>query len=414
MLGGILTGVFAVIPFVIIGTSFATIYRNQLLLIPFLTGAMAVFVLIQIIVCRKKFQTLRNFYLLSAVVSLGVLIILFQMILSFAQPLIVKLIPYFESDTGDIIATIVLYIILGLSICVFVLFFGLITRHKSAYIGTISDAVKKIAENGADIRIEEKGHDELTVLSKNINQMNADLQKNRLQQQKAERQKNELISNVSHDLRSPLTSIIGYMQLLQQYSDKNDQQFSQYIEVADRKLQELNTLINELFELTKMDSPDFKLNVEQGDVTAFIKQFSYEMISLLQQNELCLVSVISDTEFVTAVDFEKLVRVMENLFSNVLKYAQKKTDVILETSVFADSITISLSNTVKDETKISIDDMFNRFYREDYARTDTDSAGLGLAIAKKIIELHNGEISAKLDSQIITITIVLYKQQFPK
>jgi signal transduction histidine kinase len=239
--------------------------------------------------------------------------------------------------------------------------------------------------------------------------MNADLQENKLRQQKAEQQKNELISNVSHDLRSPLTSIMGYVQLLKGYSDRNDEKFSEYIEVTDRRLKGLNGLINELFELTKMDSPDFRLNTEQGDVTAFIKQFGYEMQALLHQNSLNLETRIDDEPFITKVDFDRLARVMENLFANVIKYAEPHTDVRRESKVGSDSVSISLSNTIRKGAEVSTEDMFDRFYRDDHSRTDTDSAGLGLAIAKKIVELHGGEISAKADNKVITVTVVLMK-----
>jgi signal transduction histidine kinase len=240
--------------------------------------------------------------------------------------------------------------------------------------------------------------------------MNIDLQETRRKQFIAEEQKNELISNVSHDLRSPLTSIIGYVQLLKEYCDKNDEKFAEYIEVTDRRLNNLNTLISELFELTKMDSPDFKLHLEQGDITAFIKQFGYEMTALMKQNNLNLICNIGKYEFITSVDFERLARVMQNVFSNVMKYAVPNTDVILESNVNDNEIYISLSNAIAKDQTINTDTMFDRFYRDDQARSDSCSAGLGLAIAKKIIELHGGNISADIDGSIIMIKICLYRK----
>lgn len=409
LIGGILTGLLAATPFLSLGSACVSIYNSRLLMIPFVLAAIGVFALIQFIVSRKRFQTLKNFYLLSAVMAFGSLIVLTRIVLGVGEGLITKLAKYFSDEQNSVFGLIILYGILLVSIIIFVAIFGLITKHKSEYIGKISDDVSRIAENGADIHVEEKGNDELTVLSRSINQMNADLQENKLRQQKAEQQKNELISNVSHDLRSPLTSIMGYVQLLKGYSDRNDEKFSEYIEVTDRRLKGLNGLINELFELTKMDSPDFRLNTEQGDVTAFIKQFGYEMQALLQQNSLNLENHIDDFEFIKDVDFDRLARVMENLFANVIKYAEPHTDVRLESKVGTGSISISLSNTIRKGAEVSTEDMFDRFYRDDQSRTDTDSAGLGLAIAKKIVDLHGGEISAKADKGVITVTVVLMK-----
>lgn len=409
LLGGLLTGLLASIPFISIGTVCVNEYNSKAIIIPFLLAALGVFILIQFIVWRKRFQTLKNFYLLSAVVTFAFLILLIRIVLGFGQGLITKLIPYLESENSGILSAILFYAVFAVCIIVYVLIFGLITKHKSEYIAKISDYVSRIAENDDNIRIEEKGNDELTVLSRSINQMNTDLQENRLRQQKVEQQKNELISNVSHDLRSPLTSIMGYVQLLKEYSDRNDEKFSEYIEVTDRRLNGLNKLIGELLELTKMDSPGFTLSREQGDVTAFVKQFGYEMIAILQQNDLNLISYIDNTKFTAAVDFERLARVMENLFANVIKYAEPHTDVILESKVGTDSINISLTNTVREGNNVNTEDMFDRFYRDDQARTDTDSAGLGLAIAKKIVQLHGGEILAKADSRVITITVILKK-----
>ena len=117
---------------------------------------------------------------------------------------------------------------------------------------------------------------------------------------------------------------------------------------------------------------------------------------------------IDDEPFITKVDFNRLARVMENLFANVIKYAEPHTYVRLESKVGTGSIRISLSNTIRKGAEVSTEDMFDRFYRDDQSRTDTDSAGLGLAIAKKIIELHGGEISAKKYGDVLSITISMY------
>ena len=407
MLGGILIGCMAVLPIVSIGTALMWYLKQKLLLVPVIVISLAMFVLIQFLVSRKRFHSLKNYYLMASVVSIGLLIILTRMVLQLAQKPLRNLVDHYKGAIGTILSAVIIYSLVAVGILAFALFFTAITMAKTRYIGYITEEVQKIAVHGENIRIEEKGNDELAVLSRSINQMNADLQENRKQHLALEKQKNELISSVSHDLRSPLTSIIGYVQLLKECGVQDTEKFNEYIEVTDRRLQGLNKLINELFELTKMDSPGFHLNLENGDVTSFVKQFGYEMTILLRQSNLNLLCTFENRSFETAVDFERLARVMQNLFSNVEKYAAPKTDVLFESKITDGSMHIMLSNTVADELEIDTDTMFDRFYRGDEARSDAESAGLGLAIAKKIVELHGGEIFAKNDGEILTVTVIL-------
>jgi len=408
-IGGIVAGLFFAIPIISIGSACAGTFENNVLIIPFVLASAIIFSSIQYFFLRKKFQTLKNFYLCATFISLASLILLINIFLTVGKTAIISIMSDLENSNSYIASSILLYSFIALCIFAFLIIYASITRQKSEYVSYISQEVKKIAENGEVIHIEEKGSDELTVLSKCINQMNDDLQNNRKKQRLAEEQKNELISNVSHDLRSPLTSIIGYIQLLEEYGEHDSKKFREYIEVIDRRLGGLSKLINELFELTKMDSPNFRLKMTDGDITVFAKQFGYEMTVLLKHSNLNLISRIDNGEFISSVDFEALARVMNNLFSNVIKYAVEGTEVLFESHIYDDKISISLSNTVKDSDKINTDTMFDRFYRDDKARADTDSTGLGLAIAKKIVELHGGDISVDIDESILTMRIQLYR-----
>lgn len=409
VLAGIIIGFMAVLPVVSIGIALIGYLKMYILILPVIALSLTVFGLIQFTVSRKKFQKLKNFYLMAAVVSLGVMIIPTKLALDLTQGFLGKIVSAFKNSIGTVLAAVFIYSVIAIGILIFGLIFSAITRPKTKYIQYITDEVQKIAKDGNNIRIEEKGCDELAILSRSINRMNEDLQENRLKQLAAEKQKNELIANVSHDLRSPLTSIIGYVQLLKECGVNDTEKFNKYIEVTDRRLQGLNKLINELFELTKMDSPSFSLNREQGDITAFIKQFVYEMTALLSSKKLKLVSKLSDNEFIAHADFERLARVMQNLFANVLEYAVSNTDVILESTIIDNHISILLSNSFSGNAEIDTETIFDRFYRSDTARSDTGNAGLGLAIAKRIIVLHGGNIAAKVDGNTITITVTLYK-----
>jgi len=409
VLAGIIIGFMAVLPVVSIGIALIGYLKMYILILPVIALSLTVFGLIQFTVSRKKFQKLKNFYLMAAVVSLGVMIIPTKLALDLTQGFLGKIVSAFKNSIGTVLAAVFIYSVIAIGILIFGLIFSAITRPKTKYIQYITDEVQKIAKDGNNIRIEEKGCDELAILSRSINRMNEDLQENRLKQLAAEKQKNELIANVSHDLRSPLTSIIGYVQLLKECGANDTEKFNEYIEVTDRRLQGLNKLINELFELTKMDSPSFSLNREQGDITAFIKQFVYEMTALLSSKKLKLVSKLSDNEFIAHADFERLARVMQNLFANVLEYAVSNTDVILESTIIDNHISILLSNSFSGNAEIDTETIFDRFFRSDTARSDTGNAGLGLAIAKRIIVLHGGNIAAKVDGNTITITVTLYK-----
>jgi len=409
VLAGIIIGFMAVLPVVSIGIALIGYLKMYILILPVIALSLTVFGLIQFTVSRKKFQKLKNFYLMAAVVSLGVMIIPTKLALDLTQGFLGKIVSAFKNSIGTVLAAVFIYSVIAIGILIFGLIFSAITRPKTKYIQYITDEVQKIAKDGKNIRIEEKGCDELAILSRSINRMNEDLQENRLKQLAAEKQKNELIANVSHDLRSPLTSIIGYVQLLKECGANDTEKFNEYIEVTDRRLQGLNKLINELFELTKMDSPSFSLNREQGDITAFIKQFVYEMTALLSSKKLKLVSKLSDNEFIAHADFERLARVMQNLFANVLEYAVSNTDVILESTIIDNHISILLSNSFSGNAEIDTETIFDRFFRSDTARSDTGNAGLGLAIAKRIIVLHGGNIAAKVDGNTITITVTLYK-----
>jgi len=409
VLAGIIIGFMAVLPVVSIGIALIGYLKMYILILPVIALSLTVFGLIQFTVSRKKFQKLKNFYLMAAVVSLGVMIIPTKLALDLTQGFLGKIVSAFKNSIGTVLAAVFIYSVIAIGILIFGLIFSAITRPKTKYIQYITDEVQKIAKDGNNIRIEEKGCDELAILSRSINRMNEDLQENRLKQLAAEKQKNELIANVSHDLRSPLTSIIGYVQLLKECGVNDTEKFNKYIEVTDRRLQGLNKLINELFELTKMDSPSFSLNREQGDITAFIKQFVYEMTALLSSKKLKLVSKLSDNEFIAHADFERLARVMQNLFANVLEYAVSNTDVILESTIIDNHISILLSNSFSGNAEIDTETIFDRFFRSDTARSDTGNAGLGLAIAKRIIVLHGGNIAAKVDGNTITITVTLYK-----
>ena len=375
------------------------------------TGATLLFLMMMRHFLSRKFRTLRNYYLMAAVISFALTFGLFILLAIF----IVSRLTVVSSgnDVEDAVANIFSVLTLAFCTVIFLLFFHLLTKNKSKYVSYICEEVSKISDTDEAVVIAERGGDELEKISASINCMARELSEKRRREQALERQRSELITNVSHDLRSPLTSIIGYVRLLKENGCRDEEKFREYIEVTDRRLDGLNKLVNELFELTKLDAPDFSVNLEEGDVTSVVRQFGFEMGLILEQHALNLQCEIDDQPFVTMLDYERFARVMQNLFANVMKYAEPETAVRLISRTAADSITISLTNRIAAGTSVDTKNMFDRFYKEDAARTDTSGAGLGLAIAKRIIELHHGEIFAESDSGSVTVTVRLFRSGEP-
>ena len=381
--------------------------KRLLLFISACIAAVGLVVLLEKRFVSRKFRKLGNYYAMASVIAfVGALLVmdLINIVLDRFSPT-----SDYEDHTAKelLIAMAALSILLAAGISSFVMIFRLLTKNKSLYIDDICEGVSRISEQTESTAIEEKGGDELEKISASINTMSAELNEKRQRERELEAQRSELITNVSHDLRSPLTSIIGYVRLLKENGIKDEQKFNEYIEVTDRRLEGLKKLVDELFELTKLDAPDFTMNFEQGDATSIVKQFGFEMQAILVHQGLTLVCDIDDKPFEMQLDHERLARVLQNLFANAAKYAKADTVVRLSSTVTDSEIYIRLSNIIADAGQVDTVSMFDRFYKQDRSRTDTSGAGLGLAIAKRITELHGGSISANQTGAEITVTVTL-------
>ena len=381
--------------------------KRLLLFISACIAAVGLVVLLEKRFVSRKFRKLGNYYAMASVIAfVGALLVmdLINIVLDRFSPT-----SDYEDHTAKelLIAMAALSILLAAGISSFVMIFRLLTKNKSLYIDDICEGVSRISEQTESTAIEEKGGDELEKISASINTMSAELNEKRQRERELEAQRSELITNVSHDLRSPLTSIIGYVRLLKENGIKDEQKFNEYIEVTDRRLEGLKKLVDELFELTKLDAPDFTMNFEQGDATSIVKQFGFEMQAILVHQGLTLVCDIDDKPFEMMLDHERLARVLQNLFANAAKYAEPNSTVTLSSKISGSEMNICLSNIIADAGQVDTVSMFDRFYKQDRSRTDTTGAGLGLAIAKRITELHGGSISANQTGAEITVTVTL-------
>ncbi|HFJ9466286.1 HAMP domain-containing sensor histidine kinase [Bacillus thuringiensis] len=323
----------------------------------------------------------------SFFVSFGLTILVLQHIV---DPLFKE-----HEDFGVFEAHLALWFSFAFAICNFIIFFLILVRKKIVYLKLISDNVNDIANGKLGLTIGIKGKDELTQLAQNINYMSKELEHTFEQERLLERTKNELITNVSHDLRTPLTSIIGYIDLLKRGQYNSNAQLQEYLETTYSKSQRLKYLIDELFEYTRLSGIDAKLNLNEVDLSGLLEQIVGEYIPIFEKESLIVQKSITQETIPIFIDVEKMVRVYENLFMNVIKYSMKPSELSVCLELIGNKVILRVSNKVEKPPVSDPNKLFERFFRGDKARKDDQGNGLGLAISKRIVELHNGNIHAK-------------------
>lgn len=299
---------------------------------------------------------------------------------------------------------------LVLSVIGFVVLFIYVTNNKMKYLQNISDGLKVIAKGDLDYRIDIKGQDELKSLAENINLMASEIQKNLESERRSEITKNELITNVSHDLRTPLTSVMGYIGLAKDGKYKNEVQLNEYLNIAFSKSERLKVLIDDLFEYTKLTNTGVTLNKQQVNLNEFMAQLIEELMPLFdERNKKIEVDFVKEKVIVN-VDTSKMLRVFENLLTNALKYSYDSSTIKVITKLKEECVLISVINEGDNIPREKLNRLFDRFYRVDESRTNATGAGgsgLGLAISKNILALHNGEIWADCNDNKITFFVEL-------
>lgn len=301
----------------------------------------------------------------------------------------------------------ILISIVILGIVIFVSVFLLIINKRIKYLKHITKEVKKIADEEFGSKIEVIGNDELAQLCTSINSMSFQLKNKFDNERKFENIKNELITNMSHDLRSPLTSIIGYMDLIRKREYKDVSQFDEFTEVMSNKCQELKRLINELFEYTKLTSEGIQLNLNNVNISELLTQLTGEYIPVFEAEGLSINYNVPEEDIIVNVDIEKIVRVFDNILINAKKYSSKHSEVVVELYKNETSVVVSISNKVNNMPIDDLEKLFERFYIVDKSRGYEGGTGLGLAIAKRIVELHRGKIWAEYKDNIIKFNVEL-------
>ena len=221
---------------------------------------------------------------------------------------------------------------------------------------------------------------------------------------KSERLKTELITNVSHDIKTPLTSIINYVDLLKQ-ENIQDEKVQEYIKVLDSKSQRLKKLIEDLVEASKASSGNVKLNIEEINLSELLKQVTGEFKDKFDERNLIIDLDLPSNNVNIQADNRYMYRIIENLYSNVSKYAMENTRVYITLLKTNDEIRLEIKNVSKDKLNITADELMQRFVRGDKSRY-TEGSGLGLSIAKSLCELQDCKFDIEIDGDLFKAVLI--------
>ena len=299
---------------------------------------------------------------------------------------------------------ILLYIPLFIIIVIPSLF---IFVRRFAYLTRIIKHTEKLAAGDIVEPVRAKGNSVLSQHARHINALQNGVKESVQAQAKSERLKTELITNVSHDLRTPLTSIITYTDLLKS-EQLTDEERQKYVAVLETKSHRLKQLIEDLFEVSKMASGNIEIQRQQIDVAQLLQQIVAEHEEDYEQAGLALRMTIAEQPMLASADAQKLWRVYDNLMINARKYSLSNTRVYVSLQQNVGNIIFTIKNVTKYELGENVAELTERFKRGDASR-NTDGSGLGLAIAQSIVELHGGRLDIELSGDLFQVTVVIPK-----
>ena len=283
-----------------------------------------------------------------------------------------------------------------LTVIVFIVSFVVVTNNKMKYLDEIATGLKIIASGNLNYRIQEKGTDEIRNIAYNINHMAKEIGQKINAERDAEKTKTDLITNVSHDLRTPLTSVMGYLGLVIQHRYKDEDEMKEYLNIAFSKAERLKLLIEDLFEYTKLNNNGITLTKTKVNLAEFLSQLMEELTPMLDENKLTIYKKFESEKISVVIDTLKMLRVFENLITNAIKYSYKPGEILIGLYEKDNTAIVVFRNKGDHLSKEKAEKLFDRFYRLDESRnTNTGGSGLGLAISKNIVELHEGKIWAE-------------------
>jgi two-component system, OmpR family, sensor histidine kinase VanS len=293
----------------------------------------------------------------------------------------------------------VLYIVVGY-LAIFLYYW----RKPFSYIQEMADALEQVYQSDHGL-IELS--DELKEIEAKMNRTKLSIKENERIAKEAEQRKNDLVVYLAHDLKTPLTSVIGYLTLLRDEAEISQELREKYLSISLDKAERLEDLINEFFEITRFNLSNITLEVSKVNLTRMLEQITFEFKPMLAEKGLDCV-LTADSEISIKCDVDKMQRVFDNLLRNAVNYSFENSKIHIIVKQESGEVKIRFQNQGNTIPEEKLQRIFEQFYRLDTARTTkSGGAGLGLAIAKEIVELHGGRILANSQNEEIVFELMI-------
>lgn len=350
----------------------------------------------------KLFMTLFGNLLIAVIIS----IIVYFILALFFENTLSELVARLNYDLYSWIVynrDVVVYIYIGIVLAV------IIYRFISKYVDGMNEVYKSLdlilKEDNETIKLPS----EVNEFSDKLNDIKYDYILSKKKAKEAEDKKNDLIMYMAHDLKTPLTSIIGYLTLLTDEKEIPRNLQEKYMKIALDKALRVEELTNEFFDITRYNLSSMPINKQNINLSYLLEQLVDECFPMLEEKHLKC-NLEAEEKVMYLGDGDKLARAFGNLLKNAISYSFENTTIYIKLEENDNEIFISFKNEGEKIPKYKLDKIFEKFYRGDDSRTSvTGGAGLGLAIAKEIIELHDGTITVKNDDEFIEFDIILKK-----
>lgn len=293
-------------------------------------------------------------------------------------------------------------------LALFALFFYIALSKMITYLEDVEKEIGKLVS-----RSTEPIHliTELEPIETKLNNIKYTLERQEREVQESEQRKNDLVVFLAHDLKTPLTSIVAYLSMLQSHPELSEAERSKYTGISLEKAIRLGKLIEEFFEITKFNAQDIVLEKTELNLSRMLEQIADEMYGVFQEKRLeCQVEAAEDV--IVPADTDKLARVFDNLMRNAVAYCDRETTIHIQVSQDKDNAKIVFINEGPKIANDKLQHIFEKFFRADNSRSsETGGAGLGLAIAREIVELHGGQIQAQSDDHETRFIVSLPKKE---